>query len=293
MAEKLDLNVQCYVKRNAETYFAPGNDPQLLYVSNVRPCTNPHPRIMHAHEHHVEVILVYSGESDFLLHNKKKHIKAGDLIVYNANIVHDEPTTGDSNTGWFCVAVGDLKMPGLRDNALIPDDIGYVFQTNEHFGAMRSLCEMMFHSLVEDEFGAETFGRSLLHAFLTKALLVVSQNQGAEEIDIEEENILGDRIKNYIDQHYAEEVTLQTISESLNASPYYLSHVFKRMSGYSPIQYLLRRRLGEAQTLLISTDKTIAEISGMVGFDTQNYFSAQFTKHVGMSPKKYRDNYIV
>ena len=88
-------------------------------------------------------------------------------------------------------------------------------------------------------------------------------------------------------------MTLQTIGDALNASPYYLSHVFKNMSGYSPIQYLLRRRLGEAQTLLISTDLTISDIAGLVGFETQSYFNSQFTKHVGIPPKKYRENYVI
>jgi AraC-like DNA-binding protein len=65
------------------------------------------------------------------------------------------------------------------------------------------------------------------------------------------------------------------------------------MSGYSPMQYLLRRRVGEAQTLLITTDLPIAEIAGRVGYDTQSYFNLQFTRHVGMPPKRYRQNYIV
>ena len=65
------------------------------------------------------------------------------------------------------------------------------------------------------------------------------------------------------------------------------------MSGYSPIQYLLRRRIGEAQTLLITTDYSITQIAGMVGYDTQSYFNMQFTKNVGISPKKFRQNYIV
>ncbi|MBR3866475.1 MAG: helix-turn-helix transcriptional regulator, partial [Butyricicoccus sp.] len=55
----------------------------------------------------------------------------------------------------------------------------------------------------------------------------------------------------------------------------------------------LRRRIGEAQTLLITTDYSITRISEMVGYDTQSYFNLQFTKHVGMPPNKYRKNYIV
>ena len=83
------------------------------------------------------------------------------------------------------------------------------------------------------------------------------------------------------------------MGEALNISPYYLSHVFKEMSGYSPMQYLLRRRIGEAQTLLISTDLPVTTIAGMVGYDTQSYFNLQFSKNVGMPPKKYRQNYLV
>ena len=83
------------------------------------------------------------------------------------------------------------------------------------------------------------------------------------------------------------------MGEALHISPYYLSHVFKQMSGYSPVQYLLRRRIGEAQTLLITTDLSITRIAELVGYDTQSYFNLQFTKNVGMSPGKFRQNYIV
>ena len=99
--------------------------------------------------------------------------------------------------------------------------------------------------------------------------------------------------RSYIDENYAEPITLQSIGDALHVSPYYLSHVFKEMSGYSPMQYLLRRRIGEAQTLLITTDLPVTQIAGMVGYDTQSYFNLQFSKHVGMPPKKYRQNYIV
>lgn len=47
------------------------------------------------------------------------------------------------------------------------------------------------------------------------------------------------------------------------------------------MQYLLRRRIGEAQTLLITTDLSITRIAERVGYDTQSYFNLQFTKNVG------------
>ncbi|OUM20111.1 helix-turn-helix transcriptional regulator [Butyricicoccus porcorum] len=294
MAQQNPLNVQCFVKKDFQSVFVGENDPKLLYVSRISPDASTHPRVMHAHRDFVELLLICSGSSEYLIHDKKQLIKPGDLLIYNANVVHDEISGPGIEVGSYCVAVGGLHMPGLRENALIPDDAGYIFPTGEHFEAMRTICEMMFHSLSSGEPRTEAFCHSLMHALLVKALTVVGGREAAaDEPEVEEPHVLGLRIKSYIDEHYMEPITLQSMGEALHISPYYLSHVFKQMSGYSPVQYLLRRRIGEAQTLLITTDLPITTIAGMVGYDTQSYFNLQFTKNVGMPPKKYRQNYIV
>ncbi|MDO4271297.1 MAG: AraC family transcriptional regulator [Eubacteriales bacterium] len=287
------LNVQCFVKKDFQSVFVGDNDPKLLYVSKIRPDASAHPRVMHAHKDFVEIILICSGISEYLIHDKKQYIRAGDLLVYNSGVVHDEISGPDIAVGSYCVAVGGLHMPGLRENMLIPDNAGYIFPTGDSFGELRTLCEMMYHSLSEGEPRAEAFCHSLMHALLVKTLAVADGPKAADEHKVEEPHILGRRIKEYIDTHYMEPITLQSMSETLHISPYYLSHVFKQMSGYSPVQYLLRRRIGEAQTLLITTDLPITRVAEMVGYDTQSYFNLQFTKNVGMPPKKYRQNYIV
>lgn len=286
------LNVQCFVKKEYQPLFAGENMPKLLYVSGIRPSASTHPRVMHAHEDFAEIILICSGSSEYLIHDKKYFIQPGDLLIYNAGVVHDEISGPDLEIGSYCVAVGGLHMPGLQPNMLIPADAGYVFPSGSSFGDLRRLMEMIFHNLAAEEPRAEAFAGCLLHALLVK-VLAVTEGADAEDKPVDEPPILGRRIKNFIDRHYMEPITLQTMGESLRVSPYYLSHVFKQMSGYSPMQYLLRRRIGEAQTLLITTDLSITRIAEMVGYDTQSYFNLQFTKNVGMSPGKFRQNYIV
>lgn len=293
MSASQDLQVQCFVKRNPTDIFEGGSRPALLYVSHVRPNTNRHPRILHAHAHHLELLLINEGGSSFMIRNRRRRLQAGDLVVYNAGVVHDDLTDPDTGIDYYCIAVGSVKLPGLRENALMDNDASPVYPAGGDFHAMKELCGMMFRSLAAGESDAENFCQGLLYAFMTKAVTVIRRNEGIADEGPESDDILGMRIKAYIDEHYAEPVTLQEIGNSLNVSPYYAAHVFKRDSGYSPIQYLLRRRLGEAQTLLISTGLPIAEIAGMVGFDTQNYFNAQFTKHVGVPPKQYRENYVI
>ena len=88
-----------------------------------------------------------------------------------------------------------------------------------------------------------------------------------------------------------DEVTLEEVAEKLGYSVTYISHVFKKATGRTPIQYVIRRRIGHAQTLLISTNYSATQIAGMVGYDNTNYFSTLFSKIVGMSPTKYREFY--
>lgn len=290
---KASLNVQCFVEKKVKSIFEGENQPKLLYVSEIRPDASAHPRVMHAHEDFVELILICSGSSEYLIHDKKVIIKPGDLLVYNAGVVHDEVSGPNMEVGSYCIAVGGLHMLGLRENALIPDDAGYVFPTGKYFADLRCLFEMMFRTLSAGEPNAELFCSSLMHALLVSVLTVTAGPRAESEKPLEEPHILGRRIKEYIDKHYMEPITLQSMGEALHISPYYLSHVFKQMSGYSPVQYLLRRRIGEAQTLLITTDLSITRIAEMVGYDTQSYFNLQFTKNVGMPPNKFRQNYIV
>ncbi len=287
------LNVQCFVKRDVRPVFTGENQPRLLYVSEIRPDASAHPRVMHAHEDAVELILICSGSSEYLIHDKKVVIKAGDLLVYNAGVVHDEVSGPDMEVGSYCVGVGGLHMPGLRENALISDEKGYVFPTGRYFEDMKELFVMMFRNLAAGEPHAELFCTSLLHALLVSVLTVTEGVGETRENPADEPHILGSRIKDYIDRHYMEPITLQSMGEALRISPYYLSHVFKQMSGYSPVQYLLRRRIGEAQTLLITTELSVARIAELVGYDSQSYFNLQFTKNVGMPPSRYRHNYIV
>lgn len=290
--EHRPLNVQCFVKKSFSPIFVGENNPKLLYVADIPPRASVHPRILHAHEDFVEIILIVSGESEYLIHNKKQTIHAGDLLVYNAGVVHDEVSGPDTEIGSFCVAVGGLHMPGLRENALLPDDAGNIFSTGKDFGDIRIICSMMFRSLSTGEPGAEAFCASLLHALLVK-VLALAEGRATEPVSEDEPHALGYRVKEYVDRHYMEPITLQSIGKALHYSPYYLSHIFKEMSGYSPVQYLLRRRIGEAQTLLINTDLPISKIAEQVGYETQSYFNLQFTKHVGMPPKRFRENYVV
>ena len=110
-----------------------------------------------------------------------------------------------------------------------------------------------------------------------------------KQIKEQEDMECAKHIKIYLDEHYNESCSLDDMAEDLNMSTSYLAHTFKNTTGYSPGQYMIWRRIGEAQTLLITTRYPITQVSTMVGYDNTNYFSSLFKKLVEMRPKEYRD----
>ena len=100
------------------------------------------------------------------------------------------------------------------------------------------------------------------------------------------------RILDYLNEHFTEELNLDKIAEDMHCSATYVSHGLKKATGMTPINYIIRRRIGLAQTMLISTDLTATQIATMVGYDNTNYFSTLFTKTVGMTPIRYRNMYL-
>ena len=95
-------------------------------------------------------------------------------------------------------------------------------------------------------------------------------------------------MKDYIDQHYTENVRLETIAADLFFSTHYISHEFENFFGMAPIQYLISRRIGEAHALLLQTDMPINEIAKKVGYTNINNFYIQFKKAKGISPNEFR-----
>ena len=89
-------------------------------------------------------------------------------------------------------------------------------------------------------------------------------------------------------QNAAQEFDLEELARRHNVGYSYRRKMFKKYTGVSPGQYHLQLRIIRAKELLISTDKSIKEISLELGFQTIHYFSLIFKKKVGMNPSEFR-----
>ncbi|MCT4798897.1 response regulator [Exiguobacterium profundum] len=97
------------------------------------------------------------------------------------------------------------------------------------------------------------------------------------------------QIGTYIEQHFAEELSLQGMSERFYLSREYISRRFKQQYGVNLSEYVLTIRMNEAKRLLETSRQRIYEVAQAVGFSDDKYFRKVFKKQVGVTPNEFRE----
>lgn len=100
-------------------------------------------------------------------------------------------------------------------------------------------------------------------------------------------------IINYIDEKFSQKLLLPEYAKQLNISYDYFRHKFKEITGYSPQDYIINKRLEMAADLLASTNHTCTEISEKCGFSDSAQFSKMFKEKHSISPRQYRKEYVI
>lgn len=92
----------------------------------------------------------------------------------------------------------------------------------------------------------------------------------------------------YINENLEHDLSLDAIAATIGMSSYHFARMFKQSIGLAPHQYVIERRLKQAQVLLTTTELTILEVSFRVGFKSQSHFTRLFRKLIGITPRAYR-----
>ncbi len=119
---------------------------------------------------------------------------------------------------------------------------------------------------------------------------ITPSNHYRKEIN-HRQGITVDRAKEYIHAYWAEQITIHDIAHSCFVSPFHFSRIFKKKTGISPYDYLLKVRIGKACQLL-AKDYPISDCAFLSGFNSLENFSFCFKKMTGYSPSAYKKSKI-
>ncbi len=269
--------------------FVHNRQPSLLYITPQRTDDPKINRVLHVHKSVCELVFVNAGEGTYRINGISYPIFPGDFLLTNQGDLHEVQSATHREIGTICFGIGELALRGLPPGCLTLAEDGFVRPVGRKYEQIKNLCQLLYEQ-VELRTGP---GRAVAHHLFLALLTLALSFPADERKERQTESVLlVSRIGQYIAAHYAEPLTLEQIARALKMSPYHMAHVFREITGFSPIQYVIRCRMGEAQNLLISTDFSAAQIGVMVGYDSASHFNSIFKRVVGLPPVRYRQWYL-
>jgi AraC family transcriptional regulator len=96
------------------------------------------------------------------------------------------------------------------------------------------------------------------------------------------------KIEDYVRAHLAESISIETLAELAELSPFHFSRVFKQATGMTPLQFVTRERMLQAQQLIRETSRSLIEIALEVAYTSPSHFTKVFWRVTGVTPKEFR-----
>lgn len=259
--------------------------PVLDHVSRLELKSGQSYQAMHSHKDRVEIIYILEGEGRHTIGSSTYDTQEGDLIIFNADTLHEEKVRGEKTLKYCCCAIKELQIKGMKTNQLVGPEQMPVIRCNKNKEWLSGLFLLLLSESVSGDGLSAVICRNLAAALVIK-VLELSRSSGC--VSDENESELVKQVKDYLDQNYLGRLTLKDVSDVMFVSPFYLDRIFKKNVGFSVTQYVINRKLGHAQNLLTDTDESVIRIAEIVGYDNPGYFSQLFKKKFGITPGGYR-----
>lgn len=253
---------------------------------------------LHYHDY-TELLFGLSGVATVLIGADALPLGEGDMVIVHNGVPHNVIAADGECTYTVVKFLPQILFAGEQSYS----EYAYAFLLMENTAGKRILFDRASLSdtdiaarfrRLEEEFSRQAFGYELaLRAEVTAIVLLILRRWQAEDstrfeaIDLGRRTEVLRRAITYIKANYAT-LNESEVAEAAGVAPAYLSRVFRKGMRTTFTDFLGRVRLGEAERLLLTTDESVTEIAGAVGFSTAAYFISLFRKAHGETPARYR-----
>ena len=256
---------------------------------------NPTKEFLHHYHDCYELYYLYSGERYYFIQDKTYHVTSGSFVLISPNEIH---RTGNLGSFGYDRMLIHFNRELLEDYLALDSSINPYKNMEEEIHLIsldpqqQSFIETLLHTMEQEYIANHHRENAYIKLTLLQLLLYLNtcrpNRQDAALPEITNTQKLMFEILGFINNHYFENITLETISEKYFLSTYYFSRTFKDVTGFHFIEYLNNVRIKEAKKLLISSSLSVNEIAMKVGFNSNTHFGRIFKQIVGCSPSAYK-----
>ena len=192
---------------------------------------------------------------------------------------------------FIILAVNEQELLDSCTLNLPAKDLRFLNNYNVHDETIRGIIDLF---MIEAKSGARNgyaYRKNLLALLSTHYILhysnysdLTSANTELSKFDRRQV----DKVDRYIDQNISRHITVEDLADLLHCSKFYFLREFKKLVGITPYQYLLNKRLDQAQTLLHTQPGNIAAVGLELGFSDQAHFTRAFKQRFGLTPGQFQ-----
>lgn len=262
----------------------------------------------HSHDR-FEIYYFHSGSCRYLISDSIYDLEVDDIIIMNGMTLHGaNPEMGTNyersviefSSEWVTPILKNLNAPELLTPFTKLSNTLYRGVDNETLAEIKELLRKI--ALVNDkqcsDHNQSRLKEGEITVLLVQLLFKIYEISKLRLVKLSpnksEKSSHVNRVVSWIDNNFKNDITLDSIADNLNISKYYMSRIFKDVTGFTVMQYLMSCRINRAKYLLeMYPEKTILEVALESGFDNSSHFSRFFRKQMNVTPSDYRNRRLM
>jgi len=234
-----------------------------------------------------QLLYVASGKAHFHFGNEERIVTAGHMVLYRPKEPQKYEYYGEDQTQVYWVHFTGGNVTNILRSYGLTDD-KKVFFCGSNLDYQNLFRTMIYELQMCKENYAEMLEMYLRQIFIMLQRYFISAMKTDNARVVEEI----DKATAYFNEHYSEEICIDEYAENNHFSVSWFIRNFKQCTGSTPMQYILSKRIYNAEILLQNPSYNVTEISRIVGYDNPLYFSRIFKKVKGLSPSEYRNSIL-